>query len=252
MREAGRYMNGLAPHYYCGSGKTKRPATRIDEEDWFAQLQRTLLIDELVSKHAAIMDKYDPEKRVAMILDEWGAWHAVEPGTNPRFLYQQNTLRDALVAGVTLNILNNHCDRVKMANIAQTVNVLQAMILTEGEKMVLTPTYHVFEMYKIHHDATMLPVDLKCKDYQFGDEKIPALNVSASQDKSGGIHISLCNLDPKNSAELVCRFQVTRPASISGRVLTSGAMTAHNTFDNPEAVRPAAFYDYELRGDTLQ
>ena len=264
MREAGRYMNGLAPHYYCGSGKTKRPATRIDEEDWFAQLQRALLIDELVSKHAAIMDKYDPEKRVAMILDEWGAWHAVEPGTNPRFLYQQNTLRDALVAGVTLNILNNHCDRVKMANIAQTVNVLQAMILTKGEKMVLTPTYHVFEMYKIHHDATMLPVDLKCNDYQFGDEKIPALNVSASKDRSGRIHISLCNLDPKNPAEILCEFQGTRPASPpevgriepavgrSGRVLTADAMTAHNTFDNPEAVRPAAFYEYKLRGDTLR
>ena len=264
MREAGRYMNGLAPHYYCGSGKTKRLATQIDEEDWFAQLQRALRVDEILASHTAIMDKYDPKKRLAIIFDEWGAWHAVEPGTNPRFLYQQNTLRDALVAGVTLNILNNHCDRVKMANIAQTVNVLQAMILTKGEKMVLTPTYHVFEMYKIHHDALMLPVDLKCKDYRFGDEKIPALNVSASKDKSGRIHISLCNLDPKNPAEIVCKFQGTRPASPpevgriepavsrSGRVLTADAMAAHNTFDNPEAVRPAAFYEYKLRGDTLR
>ena len=251
MREVGRRINGLAPHYYCGSGKKSRSATRFGEEDWFAQLERALRIKEIIEKHSAIMDKYDPKKRVAMIVDEWGAWHQVEPGTNPRFLYQQNSLRDALVAGLTLNIFNNHCDRVKMANIAQTVNVLQAMILTKGEKMILTPTYHVFEMYKVHHDARMLPVELQCNDYQFGDSKISALNVSASKDKSGKIHISLCNLDPKNSAEIVCELQGARAKKVSGRVLTADAMTAHNTFDNPQAISPAAFYNFKLKGDIL-
>ena len=244
-------MNGLAPHYYCGSGKKSRSATKFGEEDWFAQLQRALLMDELVTKHAAIMDKYDPKKRVAMIVDEWGAWHRVEPGTNPRFLYQQNSLRDALVAGVTLNIFNNHCDRVKMANIAQTVNVLQAMILTKEDKIVLTPTYHVFEMYKVHHDATLLPVDLKWNDYQSGSERIPALNVSASRAKLGTIHVSLCNLDPKNSSEIVCELRGTKARKVSGRVLTADVMTAHNTFDNAEAVTPRAFDDFKLKGDIL-
>ena len=251
MREAGRHMNGFAPHYYCGSGKKSRSATRFDEEDWFAQLKRALYMEELISKHSAIMDKYDPKKRVGMLVDEWGAWHKVEPGTNPRFLYQQNSLRDALVAGLTLNIFNNHCDRVKMANIAQTINVLQAMILTKGEKMILTPTYHVFNMYKVHHDATMLPVDLKCADYQFGNEKIQALNVSASRDKSGKIHISLCNLAPKNSAELVCKLRGAKGQRASGSILTAGAMTAHNTFDKPEVVVPAAFYDFKLKDEIL-
>ncbi|MBA7634902.1 Intracellular exo-alpha-L-arabinofuranosidase 2 [subsurface metagenome] len=251
MREVGRRMNGLAPHYYCGSGKKSRSATRFGEEDWFAQLERALRIKEIIEKHSAIMDKYDPKKRVEMIVDEWGAWHQVEPGTNPGFLYQQNSLRDALVAGLTLNIFNNHCDRVKMANIAQTVNVLQAMILTKGEKMILTPTYHVFEMYKVHHDVRLLPVELQCNDYQFGNSKIPALNVSASKDKSGKIHISFCNLDPGNSADIVCELQATRAAKVSGRVLTAGTMTAHNTFDNPEAISPAAFYDFKLKGDIL-
>jgi len=246
MREAGRHMNGFAPHYYCGSGKKSRSATRFDEEDWFAQLKRALYIEELIARHSAIMDKYDPKKRVGMLVDEWGAWHKVEPGTNPGFLYQQNSLRDALVAAVTLNIFNNHCDRVKMANIAQTVNVLQAMILTKDEKMILTPTYHVFNMYKVHHDATLLPVELKCGDYQFGNEIIPALNVSASRDKSGKIHISLCNLDPKNSAELICKFPGAEGKNASGCVLTADAMTAHNTFDNPEAISTAAFYDFKL------
>jgi alpha-N-arabinofuranosidase len=197
------------------------------------------------------MDKYDPKKRIGMIVDEWGAWHEVEPGTNPRFLYQQNSLRDALVAGVTLNIFNNHCDRVKMACIAQTVNVLQAMILTEGEKMIVTPTYHVFEMYKVHQDATLLPVELQCRDYQYGDNKVPALNASASRNGAGKIHISLCNLDAKNSAEIICELKGIEAKKVSGRVLTSDTMTAHNTFDNPEAIKPAVFNDVQLKEDVL-
>ncbi|MGB2806439.1 MAG: alpha-N-arabinofuranosidase [Sedimentisphaerales bacterium] len=252
MREAGRHMNGIAPHYYCGSGKKSRSATRFSEEDWFAQLKRALYMEELVSKHSEIMDKYDPEKRVAMLVDEWGAWHKVEPDTNPGFLYQQNSLRDALVAAVTFNIFNNHCDRVKMANIAQTVNVLQAMILTKGEKMILTPTYHVFDMYKVHHDATLLPVELECGDYHFGDEKMPTLNVSASRDKTGKIHITLCNLDPKNSAELICKLRGAEGKSASGRVLTADDMTAHNTFDNPKTISATAFRNFKLKGDILR
>ena len=249
MRQAGRQMNGFALHYYCGSGKRKRLATQFDEEDWFVQLKKALRMDELITKHVEIIDKYD--RGVALIVDEWGTWHKTEPGTNPRFLYQQNTLHDALVAGVTLNIFNNHCDRVKMANIAQTVNVLQAMILTEGEKMILTPTYHVFEMYTVHHDATLLPVELQCNDYKLGDEQIPVLNVSASRDTSGKIHISLCNLDPKNPAELICELSGTTPQKVSGRLLTHEDMNAHNTFESPPSVRPEVFDGAKLRGNRL-
>src|SRR5262249_3960253 len=182
MKEAGRRMNGLALHYYCGTGKKSRSATKFDQDDWFFLLKNALRMEELVTKHSEIMDRYDHDKRIALIVDEWGAWHAVEPGTNPGFLYQQNTLRDALVAGSTLNIFNNHCDRVKMANIAQMINVLQAMILTDKEKMVLTPTYHVFEMYTVHHDAKLLPTELQSADCQSSTDKIPQVNVSASRD----------------------------------------------------------------------
>ncbi|MBA7696956.1 Intracellular exo-alpha-L-arabinofuranosidase 2 [subsurface metagenome] len=249
MRNAGELMDGLSLHYYCSSGYKGHSATQFGEEDWFKQLNRALHMERLIVRNSGIMAKYDPEKRVGLIVDEWGTWHAVEPGTNPGFLYQQNTLRDALVAGLTLNIFNNHCDGVKMANIAQTVNVLQAMILTKGEKMILTPTYHVFEMYKVHQDATLLPVELECNDYQFGDERIPALNVSASRDKSGKIHISLCNLDPRKRAELVCKFSGAKAKSVSGRVLTARAMNAHNTFDKPEAIYPVEFGDVKLKGN---
>jgi alpha-L-arabinofuranosidase len=243
MREAGRQMNGLAVHYYCGSGKKSRSATVFDEEDWFDQLKKALRMEELVTKHGQIMDKYDPQKRVAMIVDEWGAWHAVEPGTNPGFLYQQNSIRDALVAGLTLNIFNQRCDRVKMANIAQTINVLQAMILTDKPRMILTPTYHVYEMYTVHHDARLIPTTLESTDYLMGADKIPNVSVSASRSKEGRIHVTLCNLNPHQAQEVVCRVQGAQVGQVSGRVLTAPQITSHNTFDNPEAVKPVDFKD---------
>jgi alpha-L-arabinofuranosidase len=241
MKEAGRNMNGLALHYYCGTGKKSRSATQFDEEDWFELLRRALRMEELVTKHGEIMDKYDPQKRVALIVDEWGAWHAVEPGTNPGFLYQQNSLRDALVAGLTLNIFNQHCDRVKMANIAQTINVLQAMALTDKARMILTPTYHVYEMYTVHHDARLLPSELQSADYLMGAEKIPAVNVSASRDKAGRVHVTLCNLNPNLPAQVTCELQGAKAAALDGRVLTAPDITSHNTFDQPDAVKPAVF-----------
>ena len=244
MREAGRRMSGLALHYYCGTGEKSRSATRFAEDDWFALLRRAQRMEQLVTRHSQIMDTYDPEKRVALVVDEWGAWHQVEPGTNPGFLYQQNSLRDALVAGLTLNIFNRHCDRVRMANIAQTVNVLQAMILTDKAKILLTPTYHVFEMYAVHHDATLLPADLSCEDYHLGQQQIPALSASASRDKAGKIHVTLCNLNPNASAEVLCQLQGSRAKLSSGRVLTAGQMQAHNTFDAPETIKPAEFREF--------
>ena len=252
MQKAGWRMSGLSVHcYILGDWPPKDLATEFEEKGWFKFLKRALFMDELVTKHSAIMDKYDPQKKIGLVVDEWGTWHEVEPGTNPRFLYQQNTLRDALVAGIILNILNQHCDRVKMANIAQTVNVLQAMILTDDEKMLLTPTYHVFEMLKVHQDATLLPIDLECRDYEFEGKEIPALNVSASRDKSGKIHISLCNLDPKNCTELVCELRGGDATSVSGRVLTAEVINAHNTFENPKAIYPVKFSDFKLKDNVL-
>lgn len=241
MREAGDAMHGLALHFYCGTGQKSRSATVFEEDDWFTVLKSALFMEELVTKHSTIMDHYDPQKKVGLMVDEWGTWHEVEPGTNPGFLYQQNTLRDALVAGLTLNIFNNHCERVQMANIAQTINVLQAMILTEGEKMLCTPTYHVFEMYTVHQDATMLPISLTCGDYEFDGDKIPTVSASASVDSEGRIHITLCNTDPNADAEISCELRGVAASSISGRVLTSNAINAHNTFDTPDNIKPEAF-----------
>jgi len=174
------------------------------------------------------------------MVDEWGVWHDVEPGTNPGFLYQQNTIRDALVAGITLNIFNKHADRVRMSNIAQMINVLQAMILTDKEKMLLTPTYHVFEMFTVHHDAKLLPTDVETPDYLAASDKIPTANVSASQ-KENKIHLSLCNLNASAPAEVTCELRGAKLKSISGRVLTANEITGRNTFEHPDSVHPEEF-----------
>jgi alpha-N-arabinofuranosidase len=244
MREAARRMNGLALHFYCGSGRKSRSATDFKVEDWIWQLKNALRIDELVTKHSEIMDRFDPEKRVGLMVDEWGAWHAVEPGSNPGFLYQQNTIRDALVAGASLNIFNQHADRVKMANIAQTINVLQAMILTDKEKMILTPTYHVFEMYTVHHNAKLVPAEVKSARYEADGENIPMINVSASRGRGGQLNVTLCNLDPNREAFVNCDVRGLAVQSLNGRVLTAETITAHNTFDKPEVVKPAPFSQF--------
>ncbi len=254
MSMAGRQMNGLSLHYYTlpsGKWNQKGAATGFTEEEWHSTLWQTLRMDEMITKHSAIMDKYDPEKRVGLVVDEWGASYDVEPGTNPGFLYQQNTLRDALVAGINLNIFQQHCDRVKMANIAQMVNVLQAMILTDKEKMVLTPTYHVYEMYKVHQDATLLPIELTTPDYKLGGKTVPTLQASASRDKSGRIHLSLVNLDPRHDASLTAKVDGGAIKTITGCVLTAASMDAQNSFENPDAVAPSPFTGFERKGEEI-
>lgn len=244
MKEAGNLLDGLSLHYYVVPGDTwddKGFALDFDEKGWFTAMKKTLYMDELVTKHSAIMDVYDPQKRVGLVVDEWGIWHNVEPGTNPVFLYQQNTMRDAVSAGTHLNIFNNHCDRVQMAAIAQVINVLQSMILTEGEKMLLTPTYHVFNMYKVHQNAELVTSIVNCDDYEYAGQKVPQLNASASVDADGKLHVTICNLNPNAKADMNLDLKGFKPAVISGTVLTSDVMNKHNSFENSNAVQATEF-----------
>ncbi|MBI4427596.1 MAG: hypothetical protein HY562_00585, partial [Ignavibacteriales bacterium] len=238
-------MWGLSVHYYTvptGNWQNKGSATQFDEAEYFGTMRQALRMEEIISTNEGIMNRYDPQKRVAIVMDEWGVWTNVEPGTNPQFLYQQNSLRDALVAATTLNIFNNHCERVKMANLAQTVNVLQALILTEGDKMLLTPTYHVFEVYKVHQDARWMPVRLASPDYVRGNAKIPSINASASEEPNGNINISLVNLHPRDSIRVSTSLPGIRESSIvGGKLLTSEKFTDINTFENPRKVVPKQF-----------
>ena len=237
-------MWGISLHYYTvptGNWGHKGSATSFTETEYFETMQRCLKMEELVTKHSTIMDQYDPEKKVALVVDEWGIWTDPESGTNPGFLYQQNSLRDALIAATNLNIFNNHCDRVRGAALAQTINVLQSLILTNNDKMLLTPTYHVFDMYKVHQDAKYLAIKLNSPNYQVTGNPIPAINVSASQDASGKIHISFVNLDLHNNISISTALPDLNWKTIKGQILTSANITDINTFDNPDKLHLANF-----------
>jgi alpha-N-arabinofuranosidase len=246
-------MWGLSFHYYTRDDETKTPhsATSFDEAEYFNYLKKALHIEDLINQHGAIMDKYDPKHQVAMVIDEWGIWVDAEPGTNPAFAYQQSSLRDALIAASTLNIFNNHADRIKMANLAQAVNVIQSLILTKGDQMVLTPTYHVFELYKVHQDARLLPIKLNSPFYAFGKDKLKAVNASASKDKDGIIHISLVNLDPNQTVTLKATLPGITGHTVTGQVLTSPKFTGINTFEQPDHIRTLPFNGVSVNGDGL-
>jgi len=244
MREAAKFMDGLSVHYYTfmKDWDHKGAAVGFPAEEWYSTLKNALDVEPFIRKTAAIMDRYDPERRIGMIVDEWGTWYNVEPGTNPGFLYQDNTMRDALVAGLSLNVFNKYAERVHMANIAQTVNVLQAMILTEGAKMVLTPTYHVFEMYKVHQDSTALPLFLEGDGIEESGVSMPQVSASASRDAAGKVHLSLCNLHAEKEARVEIELRgAAVPKAARGRVLSSKSMDGRNRFDAPREVEPREF-----------
>lgn len=248
-------MWGVSLHYYTiptGNWGHKGSATRFDENEYFGTVKRALEIKHIINDQEAIMDRYDPKKRVALVVDEWGVWTDAEPGTNPGFLYQQNSLRDALTAASTLNIFNNHCDRIKMANLAQTVNVLQSLVLTKGKQMVLTPTYYAFDMYQVHQNATLLPVKIETPDYTMGDQKVPAVNVSASKDSTGTVHISFVNLDPSKTITVNTSFDHVQWNDIKGEALTSAHFNDYNSFENPSKVKITSFSDAKKSGNVLK
>jgi alpha-L-arabinofuranosidase len=254
MSQVGRRMNGLSLHYYTvpsGDWGRKGSAIEFGQEEWAATFKATLRMDDLITRHSEIMDANDPDKRIGLVVDEWGTWFDVEKGTNPGFLYQQSTLRDALVAALNFHIFHKHAGRVVMANIAQMANVLQSMVLTDGEKMLVTPTYWVFEMYKVHQGATFLPVELQTPDYQFGGATVPMISASASRDAAGVVHLSLVNTDPNRAATLSCELHGLSPKTVSGAVLTAPAMNSHNTFEAPETVHPQAFHGASLAAGKL-
>ena len=246
-----KMLDGVSVHHYSViNWSRKGSSTEFTEQEYFKTMEQAWRMEGFVTKNCEVMDKYDPKKKVALVVDEWGGWYESEPG-NKGILYQQNTMRDAMIAGLTLNVFNNHADRVRMANLAQTINVLQAVILTKDEKMILTPTYHVMEMFNVHQNALMLPLTITSNDYVFGDKKIKAISASASKDKNGDIHISLVNMDAGKEQELNIDLGSITARSVTGRVLQSEKLQDHNTFDNPEKIKPAVFRNASIIGSTL-
>ena len=255
MRQAGGFMDALTLHHYTvpHSWEHKGSARNFGWEDYLLTLRGAFHMETLISNHLAIMDRYDPEHKVGLIVDEWGAWYDVEPGTNPGFLYQQNTMRDAMLAAITLDIFNSHCDRVVMANLAQTVNVLQAVILTEGDKMVLTPTYHVFDLYKAHQDARELECTVEaervaCPGDKDGETTLKMLTASASE-KDGVITLTAANLNPDEPKDVAVTLYGGKPGRVTARIL-QGEINQYNDFDG-SPLKVEAFADFEEKDGEL-
>lgn len=243
----------LSVHYYTLAGNdwtNKGAPVGFPEKDWALALERAYKMDEIITKHSAIIDKYDPEHRIGLSIDEWGTWWTA-PKDTPSNLYQQNTLRDAVIAGLTLNIFQNHAQRVRMANIAQMVNVLQSMILTRGERMIVTPTYHVFDLYQVHQSGSLLPVQVVGPNYSLENITLPAISASASRDDKGAIHLSIVNLDPKRPTRIVAQVQGVKARRAVGRVLTADSMDARPDFDHPARVAPVALKGIRVNDHSL-
>jgi alpha-L-arabinofuranosidase len=248
-----KMIDGLSIHHYSVIDWSKKSdAIRFSEDEYFRTIKQAFRMENMVAGNSAVMDKYDPQKKVALVVDEWGGWYESEKGTNGAFLYQQNTMRDAMIAGLTLNIFNNHADRVRMANLAQCINVLQAVILTDKEKMILTPTYHVMEMYKVHQDAMLLPLQLIPAKYIRGKDTVDAVSVSASVDKEGLTHISLVNVDAVNPQTIKINMKEAAYKSVNARILKSGKLQDHNSFEQPENVVPAIFTGVQLKDNKVE
>ncbi|WP_460767674.1 alpha-N-arabinofuranosidase [Niabella terrae] len=248
-------MWGLSLHYYTiptGNWGKKGSATAFDEQEYFNTMANCLKMETLVRRHSEIMDRYDKEKKVALVVDEWGIWTDVEPGTNPGFLYQQNSMRDALIAATTLNIFNNHADRVRMANLAQTLNVLQSVVLTRGKDMLLTPTYYVFDLFQHHMDSRLVPLQMEVPDYVKGGEKIPAINGSASLDSTGKLCITLTNLDPNRTLPVQAGLDGKSFRKVTGRILTADHFTDINSFEDKNKVTPQSFTKAKISKDKLE
>ncbi len=248
-------VQGISLHHYTlptGNWSNKGSSTDFEEDLWFGTFKNTLVVEKFIKNHLAIMDKYDPEGRVSLIVDEWGTWYDALPGTNPGFLQQQNSLRDALVAGVNLNIFNNYAERISMANIAQIVNVLQAMILTNGNEMVKTPSYYVFKMYNVHQDALLLPAQVITPSYVYNKESLPAINVSASQNENNFINITVTNIDPNNTINTTIRTDKNDKFEVvMAEIITAEQMNAINDFGEKEKVNIQAFTDYKVKNENV-
>ncbi len=247
-------MWGLSLHYYVhpGGWDNKGSATKFSDEQYVQTMEKAYYMDELITRHDSIMSIYDPEKKVALVVDEWGTWYDVEPGTNPGFLFQQNTMRDALVAAVTLNIFHKHADRVRMANLAQIVNVLQAIIFTDGDKMMLTPTYHIFDLYKVHQDATLLPSTTECETIKNGSFKADQISASASKDSTGLIHVSLANIDLEKTTTVTIDIKGFKAKTVSdARIVTADNIADYNTFEKPDVIEPNAFDDFKVKNGEI-
>lgn len=255
-KNASQHMDAISLHFYTvltgeWTNRKQAKALGFPESQWNALLFQAMRMDDVLNRHIAVLDRNDPQKRIGLFVDEWGTWYDTEPGTNPGHLYQQNSLRDAVVAAATLNIFHAHADRVRMANIAQTVNVLQAMLLTNGAAMAKTPTYHVFRMYLPFQDATVMPLDLNAPIIRTSEGSFPGLSASAARARDGKTYVAIANLDLHDARRIHINLGDLRARSVSGEILTHAQMDAHNVPGEPEMISPHPYREGRIVNGAL-
>lgn len=255
-KQAGHQMDAISLHYYALAtgdwvNRNTAKATGFAEAEWNGILYQATRMEDVLNVHEAVLDRNDPDRRIGLFVDEWGSWYAPETGTNPAHLYQQNSLRDALLAASTLNIFHRHTARVRMANIAQAVNVLQAMLLTDGAAMTRTPTFYVFRMYKPFQGATPFPVSVNAPKIVTPEGGFPAVSISAAKAADGSLIIAVANMALKAEQMLSLNLGSNVYRNVSGEVLTHSRMDAHNTPDQPEMIGPSTFKGARIEGKHL-
>ena len=237
----------LSLHYYTvptGNWEHKGAALSFNDKEYYQTMSSTLFMDEIITKHSQIMDRYDPDCNIMLIVDEWGCWYDVEEGTNPGFLYQQNTLRDAIVAAINLNIFNNHAGRVMMANLAQVVNVLQAVVLTEGERLIKTPTWQVFRMFLPHHEAELIRTSMAAPTLDEQGVSVPMISQSMSV-KDGRVFLTVSNCSLTEDCELLLDAERGVIENAQGQIINSADIHDFNDFDGSEPVKLRDYEEFE-------
>jgi alpha-N-arabinofuranosidase len=255
MESSRGQIDSISLHYYTlptGDWAKKGPAVAFTEQDWWATFARTRRLEEMIRGHDARMDKHDPANKLGLMVAEWGTWYDATPGTNSAFLQQENTLRDALVAATNFHIFHRNAERVHMANIAQMVNVLQAMILTDGPRMVLTPTYHAFWLYLPFQGAKALPVAVTSPEHGKGETAVATVDVTAARDSAGAVHVAIVNADPSEAAELDLDLPGLGGRRVLGHILTGPKMDSQNRLSGPQEIRPSTFSGAGWRGARLR
>jgi len=250
FKKAGQFGNdcqlhGFAAHYYARDWSkpiTTGTATEFSVDQWYELLHLGTFVEKLIVDQRSCLDEFDPQRKIGLILDEWGTWHPPTPGKPLNHLWQQNTLRDALLAAMTLDTFNRQADKVVMANIAQVVNVLQAMVLTDGDRMIRTPTYHVFDLYQSHQGGTSLRVEIASREVKFaaGEQllSMPTLSGSASV-KNGELALSIVNNHASLPAEVEMDLRGRRISQATISTLAHEDLAGHNTFDSPDTLTPS-------------
>jgi alpha-L-arabinofuranosidase len=246
-------IQGWAPHYYCG---TTGHALQFTTDQWYEQLHKANHMETLIKDQWRALAEFDPKHSVKLVIDEWGSWHPDGTEINKRHLYEQmGTLRDALVAALSLDTFNRHAEKVDMANIAQLINNLHSLFLADGDRFVATPSFHVYAMYRPHQGGKGVRIAVEDPDVMFKaggrEQKIFRVAGSASLASPNEATLTLVHTHATLPADVLIRLRGSAANEVRQTVLSHTELNAHNTFEHPDNLVPKTT-DLAARGPELK